>query len=182
MTNPRNAVGAGYKVERIYVAEQHYELVDPASVPSAAPGDRTISLGWDWRPIGPRRFEVMLEVDVAPDQETPDHAQVRLAGVFEAEQGRLSVPFATFIRENAVAILFPYAREVVSTMTGRGPHGSFHLNPINVVALLAEARISDTSGAKLLAQNPERAADFGLSLELPAPSPPSLVADVPLKP
>lgn len=161
---------SGYKLERLYVAEQGYRIVEAASVAeSAAPEDRSVTFGWDWLPIGTRRFEVVLEVAVEPIPAAPDRAEVRMVGMFEAQPGPLSVPFSTFIRDNAIAILFPFAREVVSTMTGRGPYGAFHIDPINVVALLGSASIEESTGFKFLQSEPDLARDFGLLQEaLPA--------------
>lgn len=163
MDSTRKKSGSGYRLERVYVAEQEYRVEPPDALPEASdPDDRVIAFGWDWRPLGPRKFEVVLEVRVDPVKEAPERARARLLGVFEAVGEELSIPFTDFIRFNAPAILFPFAREVISTMTGRGPFGTFHLDPLNVAALLGKADLRQTTGARLLAANTEMAASFGL--------------------
>jgi preprotein translocase subunit SecB len=167
--NVRNEIQAGYRLERVHVAEQEYRLVVDENLPELDdPNDREVNFGWDWRPLGPRRFEVVIEINCGPVDGAPEIARVRLFGVFEAVGDVPTVSFAEFIRANAPAILFPYAREVISTMTGRGPHGTFHLNPLNVAALIGKFDIEKTSGARFLAENPAIAESFGLEYRAPA--------------
>lgn len=160
---------AGYRLERIYVASQSYRLVTDQQLVNEDPSDRNVNFGWDWRPLGPRRFEIIVLLTCEPTAQAPEEAQVRLIGVFEADERVPSVTFPAFIRFNGPAILFPYVREVVSTMTGRGPHGAFHIRPINVVALAEEFDIEKTTGAKYLAENPAVAQSFGLDFRADAP-------------
>lgn len=165
ITNAKPVKSAGYRVERVYVGEQFYKVLDDAEEEPIELGegeDRTIRFGWDWRPVAPRRFEVALEIIADPIRDTAEHAQVRVLGVFEATPGDPTVPFVDFIRVNAPAILFPFAREVISAMTGRGPFGAFHIDPVNVPALLSEADLEDTTGARYLRSNEAIAASFGL--------------------
>lgn len=44
-----------------------------------------------------------------------------------------------FARQNAVAIMFPYVREAISSLTGKGSAGSVFIPPINVVALVGSS-------------------------------------------
>lgn len=158
-----SSVGAGYRIERIYVAEQHYEQVNPAGLrESESTEDRGIGVRWDWRPLGPRRFEVLIELTLEAVSAAPEEARVRILGIFEALENAQSVSFVDFLRTNAPAILFPFGREVLSTMTGRGFYGTCHLNPINVLALLKDFDFSTTTGFQYLEANPEVAENFGL--------------------
>lgn len=171
-----NAHGSGYTLEKVYVAEQQYRLIPGVELPESADSeDRNVDFGWDWRPVSSRRFEVVIEVNVAPAASVPEQMSVRLMGVFKAEDGPLSIAFADFLQGNAPAILFPFAREVISTMSGRGPYGAFHLNPLNVRALLSDFDISQTTGVEFLNSRPDLAADFGLDFTKTAlPSAPAI--------
>jgi preprotein translocase subunit SecB len=169
---PSKAKRSGYKIERVYVAEQEYRVTDPdAREESAASDTREVAFGWDWRPLGPRRFEVVIEVSVEPSKDAPEVARVRLFGLFAAGSGELTIPFRDFVRHNAPAILFPYAREVVSTMTGRGPYGAFHIDPLNVREMTGGTTIDQTLGYKYLVDHPDVAATFGLYAVADNPTP-----------
>ena len=171
---------AGYKLERIYVVEQGYHLRDAASVEaSQSAAEREVSFGWDWRPLGPLRFEVVIDIDLHPTKDAPEDVNVRLLGVFSARQPEeLSIPFTEFVRYNAPAILFPYAREVLSTMTGRGPFGAFHVDPVNVRILAGDMDVTQTTGYRFLVEHPDTAATFGLPYT-PTPVPAQLGSGTP---
>ena len=154
---------SGYRIQRVYVADQTYKIVpEEGLLEGTAPVDRQANFGWDWRPISSRVFEVVIEISIAPIKEAPEQMSVRLIGIFSAGKGELSIPFPQFVRRNAPAILFPYAREVISTMSGRGPHGAFHLHPLNVSTLTSGFDLSQTTGTAFLDANPDFARDFGL--------------------
>jgi preprotein translocase subunit SecB len=154
----------GYRLERIYVSNQSYSLEDVKDAPKTPAAERDVHVGWDWRPIGRRRFEVIIDIAVDPNTSAPEKLHVRLLGIFQAPDVEdPQLPFINFVRQNAPAILFPYAREVVSTMTGRGPYGSFHINPINVVAILGSVPIAKTTGYQFLESNASVAEEFALN-------------------
>lgn len=165
MIQSKNAgATAGYRLERIYVGEQHYEQVAPNGLREASNlEDRNVGFRCDWRPLGPRRFEVLLELELEATSRAPERARVRLNGVFEAVGDDQGIDLVTFLRTNAPAILFPFCREVLSTMTGRGLNGAFHLNPVNIAALLADFDFSQTTGYQYLEANPAIAETFGLA-------------------
>lgn len=165
ITKDKPNKSAGYRVERVYVGEQSYKVLDDAELElmEETEGDeRSIRFGWDWRPVAARRFEVALEIITEAKPDSAERAQVRVMGIFEAGPGEPAVPFADFIRINAPAILFPFAREVISAMTGRGPFGAFHIDPVNVPALLSEVDLEETTGARYLKANEELADSFEL--------------------
>lgn len=168
MVTIASSATAGYRLERVYVAEQRCRLVQlTAEQVESAPGDRPVRFAWDWRPVGTRRFEVVLEVAVDAAAQVAEEALVRIVGLFEAEGEGVSVTFYDFVRYNASAILIPFAREAISTMTARGFYGTFHVNPVNVVELFKNFDISKTTGARYLNANPAIAADFGLEYSRP---------------
>ena len=173
MPDKAEASGAsGYRIDGIYVSEQQYEQVDPDELrESKGDDDRNVTVAWDWRPLAPRRFEVVLEVSVEAVKQAPELARVRLLGLFEAVGHKPTIDFVEFLRFNAPAILFPFAREAISTMTGRGPNGAFHLNPINIHGLLSNSDMALTWGVRFLDDNPDVAATFGLDYRIgPAPA------------
>ena len=159
---------SGYLVERVYVGYQEYGLLDPEATPTADRRDRGVQFGWDWRPVGHRKFEVIIDLEIEPAVQAPERAKVRLIGLFEAAADEPSISFLNFVKLNASAILFPFAREVISTMTGRGPYGAFHVHPLNLAAMLKDTSIEGTTGWKYLESNPEFAETFGLPFRVEA--------------
>lgn len=159
---PKGTVRSGYRLERVYVAQQEYRVVPSEELVDERGDDREVSFGWDWRALGRRRFEVVIEVSVGPTTASRERATARLFGVFSAEEGQLSIAFKEFASTNAPAILFPYAREVISTMTGRGPFGAFHIDPLNIRVITGSVSFHETMGHKHLLANPEEAGTFDL--------------------
>jgi len=160
-----SAMYAGYSIERIFAATQDYALVTDDERELASPSDvRGVEFGWDWRPSGPRRFEVIVDLAIAPSKTIPERAKVRVVGVFQAVADSPSICFRDFARNNAAAILFPYAREIVSAMTGRGIYGTYHVAPINVIGLLMDVPFESTTGFESLKDDRAAREDFGLNL------------------
>lgn len=163
-------VRSGYRLEKVYAVGQEYRLLESEGL-SDSEGESQVAFGWDWHPIGPRQFEVLVEVSLDPSAERPEEASARLCGVFTAGAS-LSMPFKDFLG-NAPAILFPYAREIISSMTGRGPFGAFHVDPLNIKAIIGPVNLKQTDGYRQLFENPAMAGTFELcpvsdTQELPA--------------
>lgn len=107
----------------------------------------------------PSDISIKLLVNVRPSKETDDRVKVELRVILEsnAEAGQLYDVDVTywgdfqlgdlpdgltpdrFARQNAIAIMFPYVREAISSLTGRGSAGPVFLPPINIVALVGHA-------------------------------------------
>jgi preprotein translocase subunit SecB len=167
---------AGYRIDKIYVAEQAYKIVEKAGLTvGPEPADRPVNFGWDWRPVSSRKFEVIIDLSVDPVVSAAEKLSVRLIGLFSAEEGDISIGLPDFLRYNAPAILFPFAREVISAMSGRGLYGALHIKPINIVTLFSEFSYPQSTGFVFLEANPDFAKDF--QLEYRTTPQPSRVAD-----
>ncbi len=81
------------------------------------------------------------------------------------EKGLASLSLQSFVQTAAPAILFPYAREIISALTGRGPYGAYYLPSINVAKLMQGYDFDSTSGAEELRDDPELARIFGWSAD-----------------
>ncbi len=144
MTDTTND-GAG----RIAVALQKVYLKDCSF---EAPNSPEI-FGGEWRPsvtlnIGTKQavlsdgnHEVVLTltVEAKHDDKTAFLIEVQQAGVFvlqglnDADMGRV---MATFCPQQ----LYPYAREAIADLSGKGGFPALHLQPVNFDALAAEAQ------------------------------------------
>ena len=79
-------------------------------------------------------YEVTLGVKILASEElpTPFNIEVIIIGVFSLE-----VEDDVFIKENAVAILFPYLRSIVTTITANANIAPLVLPTVNVAEMLA---------------------------------------------
>ncbi len=136
---------AGFSLDKIYFIEQFLRLVDLA--PDSTESSEPISFGWDWRVIGAREFEVVLQVRVDPTRERPESASVVICGAFGVSGPEHTVATRDFVRAQGPAILFPYLREALTSLTSRSPHGPFILAPTNVLALMQAFDPEKATGA-----------------------------------
>lgn len=159
---------SGYRLEKVYAVELHYELIQ--STDSLLDSDRReTTLFWDWRATGERAIEVYMRAHVAGNREVPEEVTVGLLGEFRFGADP-SVTVDNFVSVHAPAMLLPYVRENVSTLTGRGPYKPYFLPSVNVVELGETYDFAKTSGAEQIRNDPSLADQLGLAqlpLELP---------------
>lgn len=84
-------------------------------------------------------FILTLEMEIFPDAEKNDYPfsmRVRIIGLFEVESELTEKEKIDFAEKNAIAILFPYIRSLISVYTSNANIGTTILPPINVVKYL----------------------------------------------
>ncbi len=84
-------------------------------------------------------FMVKLEMDLFPEAEKnnyPFNMKIEILGLFEVESELGEREKIIFAEKNAIAILFPYLRALVSLYTSNSNIGTTILPPINVVKYL----------------------------------------------
>jgi preprotein translocase subunit SecB len=116
--------------------------------------DTNVTFGWDWRVTGFDRFEVLVTVRYEASAERAEEVEVSVVGVFRLPVDSPSVALRDFVRVHAPGILMPYAREVVSSLTGRGFFGPVFMPPINVHSLMERMNDAVATGAQQLQENP----------------------------
>lgn len=124
---------SGYAIEKVYTTDLELKHQAPDS------GGRGWGFGfsWDWRKAKDR-IEVALEVKIGPSVERAEALHARVVGQFRQTTDRPNVAIENFVQLQAVAILLPYVRQALSTLTLMSYHGVFHLPSINVAALMAD--------------------------------------------
>ena len=133
--------GAQFMVEKIYVKDVSFEVPNaPAIFNTEAENNLGMNLQHNVNRLSDNAFEVVLQVTLNCTQgdSTVYLAEVKQAGVFGLfgfdEQGT-----EYLLSTQAPAILFPYARQVVSDLIQAGGFPPFLLQPINFEALYADA-------------------------------------------
>lgn len=131
------AKGPEFGLQRIYVKDLSFEAPHaPQVFTENWQPHVNVGLNTQVTPLGNDHLEVVLVVTVTAKsgEKTAYHAEVQQAGIFVArgvpEQDR--GPLVGIVCPN---ILFPYAREVISDLVGRGSFPQMLLAPVNFEAL-----------------------------------------------
>ena len=101
---------SGYLLEHLYANDVHLSVKRPEENSSDT---GQILFGWDWEIIDPTSFEVRVKLGFDPSPERFEQVRLTLSGRFRVSADTPSVGFQDFVKLHAVAILFPYARELL---------------------------------------------------------------------
>ena len=140
MTNA--SIDSGFLLESLTFPLQSLAAAAPD------PDDKQPEWGWDWRWKDHDHFEVGLLFSGPPFDARPEKIEVGVNAVFKivGEVQTVSVP--EFAHGPAVALLFPYVRQVLDELTSRSPFGRVLLPPTNIVALMSNFDLAESAGAK----------------------------------
>jgi preprotein translocase subunit SecB len=129
--------GPEFALQRIYVKDLSFEAPhSPAVFTEKWQPQVNVGLNTQVNALGNDHVEVVLAVTVTAKsgEKTAYHVEVQQAGVFLARgiPDKDKGPLLGVVCPN---ILFPYAREVVSDVVGRGSFPQMLLAPVNFEAL-----------------------------------------------
>jgi preprotein translocase subunit SecB len=137
---------SGIAITGISLRELHYEEVEPHAQDERAP------------PIGQTLFDIFTAVDVKPPdlvqvslkvnvrtnpKEKPIKLRVIVSAVFKRAAGITNAQLAEFLRTRSQHVIFPYVREVVSSITGRGVTGALYINPVVLEPFMTQQEMID---------------------------------------
>lgn len=143
---------SGYRLEKVYALEARYERVP---TDEDLERERPLEFFWDWRILEPRRFEVVFGAAVSEGDGCPDMFMAVVAGSFELVGDVQSIAVQKFVSLNAPALLTPYLREALSSLSGRGAFSTYYLPPINIGALSEELDFNASTGATQMEEQPQ---------------------------
>ncbi len=169
---------AGYTPLRMFTAQQSYRIV-PAGEIDEGMGDRLSSYFWDWRPSGKREFYIFLAIKLHASKDIPEEVEAMLIGDFRVDDGEPAVPFDKFAFELAPTLMFPYLREVISSLTVRGLRSDpYYLPPFDIREVLAaEYSFDKSAGIQILRDDKQVAEQF----DFPVPGVPPKKKRIPKK-
>ncbi len=150
----------GYVVERIFANELRFVGVPNAD--ELPENDSKLQFGWDWNLEADHRFTVRFLIELKPSRERPENVHVAMAAVVRRD-GNPTVPLTDYVKLHAPALLLPFLRETIASLTGRGLHGAFYLPPINVASIMRGVDLEQTEGMKQIRERDELAVAFGLA-------------------
>lgn len=116
------------------VALRHLSYEETAPIPAPAdtlPGETELALDAEIALLDGNRAQLTYSLVVTPDPvRRPIKVTAKVSGLFEAAPGISVRELVAFANDAGGRILFPYAREVVSAVTGRGIFGPVFLDPM----------------------------------------------------
>ncbi|SJL83739.1 protein-export chaperone SecB [Vibrio palustris] len=126
-----------FTIQRIYLKDVSFEAPNsPEVFQNDWNPDVNLDLDTQSRELGESTYEVVLRltVTVKNSEDTAFLCEVQQAGIFTAEQmeeGQLAHCLGAFCPN----ILFPYARETISSLVVKGTFPQLNLAPVNFDAL-----------------------------------------------
>ncbi len=96
--------------------------------------------------LSPDRTKGIVRVRVRTLSQEPSLYQVELlmSALVEQIGGHENFELEAYLKSNGWALLFPFVREALANLTGRGRFGPIWMNPVNVLALVS---VGDTANA-----------------------------------
>lgn len=131
-----------FSIRKLYVKDVSFETPNtPAIFATRWQPDTDVNLRTTVVQVEPGEYEVTLAVTltVNVDQRTAFLAEVHQAGLF-AIVGLTRQELESVVGAYCPAILYPYARELVSSLVSRGGFPPFVLSPVNFDALYQQQR------------------------------------------
>ncbi len=139
---PAAASQQQFAIQKLYLRDCSFEAPGaPEVFGQAWKPETNVELNAGNRPLNDGLVEVVLTVTVTAKQgeRTAYLCEVHQAGVFTI-QGFDDSTFQGLVGSYCPGLLFPYAREAISDLTGKGGFPPLVLAPINFDALYAQER------------------------------------------
>jgi len=118
---------------------------EPLSLPHTTPVmPQRINVGFQLRSLNDSKAaQILVKVESAPEEGEDSRYEfaVEMTAILEKE-GDTTAPPA--LLEIGAALLYPFVREVVANLTGRGRFGPVWLNPFNVRAAIKAQTAAET--------------------------------------
>lgn len=136
--DPTKTAAATFSLQKIYIKDLSFESPRPAEslLKPIEGSDVNFQLNAENREVEDGVYEVVLIVTVTVSKENSALylVEVKQAGLFVLK-GLQPQELAAALNTHCPGILFPYAREVVSSMVERGGFPQLLLKPINFEAV-----------------------------------------------
>lgn len=141
----------GLAISQIYLLRAHFEhATDPYAIePRNQEGEATLTVSFQATELeksGSTVPVVAITVGVATtdDNKHPYSLDIAIQGIIEGIEGQENFPPLDYARVQGAGLLYPFLREAVGNITGRGRVGPLWIKPFNFVAAAAEGT-SDSS-------------------------------------
>ena len=85
-----------------------------------------------------RRGIVRVQLSTKDEERPLYSVSIEMTALVEQIEGEENFDVEPYLQSNGWALLFPFLRESLANITSRGRFGPIYLNPVNVLALVAE--------------------------------------------
>jgi preprotein translocase subunit SecB len=150
-TNGNAAASRVFLLQQLYMKDVSFEAPNTPQIfkESSIEPDTELNIRNSHTSVGDNQYEVVLHIRIHAKRgdDTIFLAELDQAGVFSI-QGYAPEETAALLGTQCPTTLFPYAREAVSSLVGKGGFPPLILQPINFDALYARAREQQESQQK----------------------------------
>ena len=125
----------GIRIGQVFLGKASFEHTAEALNTPPGPGQASehalnVSMTAAISPDG-RMGLITLTVQTTPESKGQYRFLVEMVGLVEQEPGAENMPMAQYLNTAAGATMFPFMREAVANLTGRGRYGPVWLKPLN---------------------------------------------------
>lgn len=128
----------GVQIDKIFVDHLHFEHGDLArNAPLGSPvPELKFDVTYQANRLEGRGNRVLGTLKLSTARKEPFfyHVEVTLLAVVASTPGQENMPLEEYAMVPLASALYPFAREVVASVTGRGRHGPAYLKPFNFLA------------------------------------------------
>ena len=137
-----------FAIQKIYLRDVSFENPNAPKIYASTTWEPKMNLGIESssRRLGESQFEVVLKVTVEAriEESSAYLIEVHQAGVF-AVSGFSDAELGPLLGSICPGILYPYAREEVTSLATKGGFPQLLIEPINFDALYAQSRAQDSA-------------------------------------
>lgn len=132
----------GYTPLRIFAAHLQMKVRSPEN---ASDKETPAAFQWNWRFATDDTIDVVFGVKLDGTKARGEDVEVLISGTFQLPDAP-TIKLDQFVRTNAVATLYPFAREAVSSLTSHGFFGAYLVPLINTVSFSRRLEMRETDG------------------------------------
>lgn len=151
------SVGTGITIQAIALRKLNYRELPPPSgttIPSVVPTsiNLAVEMTGTINVYEDNLGELLVDCTVRPDLSVrPLEISATISALFRKDPQVPNEQMLTFLNTSASRLLFPYVRETISSVTGRGVFGPIFINPLLIGSLLSDEKLQE-----LIVAQPDR--------------------------
>jgi preprotein translocase subunit SecB len=123
----------GLKIGQVFLAQAQFEhREDALTVSPKTAVELSIEIGVQTRVTDDGKRGVIVLSAATDSDDQLYRFRVEMAGLVSADESSPNLEVRDYLAQQASAMMFPFLREAVASITGRGRFGPIVINPINL--------------------------------------------------